>query len=496
VEPMTRAGHVELVPPRFWWLKRVGLGIGVVVALAVGLRIVLGIIAGRALERRITSYHAAGEPILPEDFDSRQVPEDENAVPLLERAEAAWQLPADVPEAMLEIRDLTTARSWRNGIRRGIEANQKGLALLREARSRRGTDWGIRLTSPLQAWVAPKHESLRRLLKLASLSAIDHHLAGNDDQAVQVLLDVLDSSRRLEHVPSEVGHMWALSAAARALPVVEAISPALMIGGGEGENGPAEKSVGRDEVLALIRMLLDENAAEAGLVLAACFLRAADYDQRRRPGDRDLLLRPVWQLDMVEMFDWNTGLVRAAGAAGYAESQSRLAAVGEPASLPRSVLWPLLPYVTDLDNARQIHWKNLAERRMAAAALAIRLFELDHGRRPAALAELTTDYLPSIPRDPFATGSEPLAYRPAAEKPVLYSVGPDGRDENGRVVIDGLGVERWRDGDIVFYLAGDRPPSGWLVKKLSSASQQTDQDPDVQNGQRDSQKNQQGDSQP
>ena len=92
-----------------------------------------------------------------------------------------------------------------------------------------------------------------------------------------------------------------------------------------------------------------------------------------------------------------------------------------------------------------------ARNRMAAVALAMRLYELAHGRLPAKLDDLVPDYLTQLPADPFAADGRPIAYEPKAvarsdesydrrtgmfiavdlgpPHPVLYSVGPDGRDD-------------------------------------------------------------------
>ena len=50
----------------------------------------------------------------------------------------------------------------------------------------------------------------------------------------------------------------------------------------------------------------------------------------------------------------------------------------------------------------QLHLRSLAVRRMAAIALAIRLYQLEHGRRPKTLDELVPAYLDAVPLDPFA----------------------------------------------------------------------------------------------
>ncbi len=63
------------------------------------------------------------------------------------------------------------------------------------------------------------------------------------------------------------------------------------------------------------------------------------------------------------------------------------------------------------------------------AHLALRAFQLDNNRLPEKLDELLPEYLDKMPQDSFA--DEPLIYRPQSDGYLLYSVGPDGVDDNG-----------------------------------------------------------------
>ena len=66
------------------------------------------------------------------------------------------------------------------------------------------------------------------------------------------------------------------------------------------------------------------------------------------------------------------------------------------------------------------------------AAIACERYRLAQGQWPAALDVLVPQYLPAIPLDPF-TG-KPLSYRLLADGVVVYSVGPDGLDDQGDVL--------------------------------------------------------------
>ncbi len=92
---------------------------------------------------------------------------------------------------------------------------------------------------------------------------------------------------------------------------------------------------------------------------------------------------------------------------------------------------------------------------MAGVALAIRLYEIDHGHRPETLPLLVPDYLDEIPADPFDRDDAPILYKLDGDPQILYSVGDNGEDNNGR---DFRSFDDRREGekkgDIVFYLDG------------------------------------------
>ena len=78
-----------------------------------------------------------------------------------------------------------------------------------------------------------------------------------------------------------------------------------------------------------------------------------------------------------------------------------------------------------------------AQNTLLEVTLALRAYQLDHGQYPAQLSALVPGYLHAIPNDPFAlTG--PLRYKLQGQQYVLYSVGPDGKDDGGVPSRDGI----------------------------------------------------------
>ncbi|MCW3054955.1 MAG: hypothetical protein JWN14_4125 [Chthonomonadales bacterium] len=72
---------------------------------------------------------------------------------------------------------------------------------------------------------------------------------------------------------------------------------------------------------------------------------------------------------------------------------------------------------------------------MLLIALELHAYRLEHGRYPASLAELVPTYLSKIPEDPFALKGS-FVYRLQGEKYLLYSIGPDGTDNDGIPIDD------------------------------------------------------------
>jgi len=91
-----------------------------------------------------------------------------------------------------------------------------------------------------------------------------------------------------------------------------------------------------------------------------------------------------------------------------------------------------------------VHEESIARYRVMTAKLALTRivtararYKLDHGEFPGELSGLVPNYLDSVPIDPF-TGEEFRA---------LYSVGPDGKDDGGRILYD-LRNGTFSEGDV------------------------------------------------
>jgi hypothetical protein len=96
----------------------------------------------------------------------------------------------------------------------------------------------------------------------------------------------------------------------------------------------------------------------------------------------------------------------------------------------------------DIMQRHKEHAKTAEARlRLLMTDLAIRQFQNERGVYPNRLGDLVPQFLKALPRDPFGTNG--FVYRPQTNGFLLYSVGPDGKDDGGTPI-----AARGKSGDI------------------------------------------------
>lgn len=114
-----------------------------------------------------------------------------------------------------------------------------------------------------------------------------------------------------------------------------------------------------------------------------------------------------------------------------------------------SLIAPDFPFMRDTaniyDRASRKHAAARVRVSLLLADIAIRRFRLDHGAYPAGLDQLVPKYLKSLPPDPFSR-EKPLRYIPASGGCLLYSLGPDLKDDGGK---PSPHRGDWQNGDIL-----------------------------------------------
>ncbi|GMU38141.1 MAG: hypothetical protein KJ057_14000 [Phycisphaerae bacterium] len=478
---------------RIW--RRAWAGVGLVTALLLSVRIWWGAVAHERLTRAVEAYRAVGEPVFIEDFlPPTGVPDDRNAAKAYEKAAGMIV----VPDAMQVVGthffdDFRWARAYPDDARLVVEANAGMLAELHRASALVECDWGVRIVSPIVNTILPTISWTRHLSRSAAPIAVSQHVIGDDEGMMRTLSDLHMAHRRLGEGRTTFAATMLAAQACEGLrcSAIEFAAPRLQIErlGTGGETGdavadaavtvrPAKREQIRDEVARL----LEEDWIRQAWGHAMNTERASLYDFAVNFGNPTFMAgmgivaplsgRPVrWLIGPSFDLDAARGMARftrvrdAGRAASYRQATVEVGidplqaeSLDKPGTqIERAARLVSLTLMWGVERTLNGEFRLKAQRRMAAAALAIRMYEVDHGRRPASLDELVPEYLPGVPEDPFADRGAPIRYTPDADPPVLYSVGPDGTDDGGHLRRLENGAPDDSASDILFYLDGDRP---------------------------------------
>jgi hypothetical protein len=463
----------KLVPLRFWWFKRV-VCVGVAyVLLLVGVRIWWGRVADARLHAAVEARRAAGEPVLLEDFVRAPIPDEKNAATYLNQAARALKLPEGFKD-MSEVEAAIRSDPQAAVASELVAMNAEALRLISAAGRQAASDWKVPWRSgSMFSTLLPHLSGVRQLAKLEGVIAVARHGQGNDAGALDAVEDTLGIGAAVANGPL-ISNLVSVAINALAYDALERLTPTLGVSGVPADSGEPLRPAMRQQAEHLIAALLDESTCQPLTVRSMEFERMMQMDTAhlltgrqalrpnpllsRIPSPELAVLGPAWKLDTLLMFEWTTHVASAAGMTTWPAAEAEMPAAIERGSLidktAHMLSTILLP---SLERAVQLSFRALATRRMAATALAIRLYELDHGRRPARLEDLVPEYLPAVPRDLYAPYERPIGYAPDAAPPVLYCISLDGVDDGGKFAFKANGAMDMDAADLVFFLDGDRP---------------------------------------
>ncbi len=459
------------IPPRYWWLKRLTLAGGCLVVGLVLLRLAWGWEVNRRLAAEIARYRAAGQPVYSHDFDKavRAVPDADNAAILYGQAIKALTPGQDVRVTQDQF-SLRPALFYEaaDSAAQFVEANRQALDLLHQARTRSAVAWANQLSTHRTPGA-----SARGLLRLLWFAASQQRTSGDCAACVRTSHDGIALAAAIEAKPDILAAASGWAGYSLMFSLIEDMGIDLRIArdADAPTSGTAIRPADRAEVEQLLATLLDERASRAASVNAMYGERGVILDTANDiattgiPGwdgpplwDRVVATaggRSVLLTDVTRQLQIITAGADALAADDWTEAQERL---GPADSAPPGGTSVVRPFTcgqlgmsrSEIRRLVEIDFQMLARRRMAAAALAILLFETDHGRPPATLGELVPDYVATLPVDPFSPAHDAIRYRPDAPRPALYSVGADGKDDGG----PHDGQPLYPAVDIVFYLQG------------------------------------------
>jgi len=404
--------------------------------------------AAARLDREMARYRAMGERIDPSDFVEPAIADEENAaVDLMAAGELAdgrsdqWRRFNELEPALpLDERELYVVEST-------LHDGRDALARVESATAKTRVNWKRSYESPVGEAKSPWSDCAWDLPDLLRAAALRSHQLGDDWDALVRIRQLLFMARAVEADPTLAAYGAAARIRTLACDAITQMAPRLLAG-----------SSGDGIDLASLRAVIDELADDAGarraMVRALQGERMAALDSirsfaarrtplfRRRWGGEGWIernwiwycMRPLALNDAPLVLGHISRLIdavqRVSDLRGLTSVMPDVSGPDEVRGSPvwhgvaRGMLW--------FERPVERHFRSLAERHLAAAALAIRVYAIDHGGRlPADLDDLVPRYLAAIPTDPMAAGGRRLGYLPDPADPILYSVGNDGVDDGG-----------------------------------------------------------------
>lgn len=405
----SRATQLEVAdpvchPPRFKWLRRYLVTIGVIVLFLGGIHVVLDAVSKRRLGRLARSVQAMAAPRGTGDVTAAKVDPSTNAATYYNNA-----------------CDLLGSR-----LRRRLGRRVMTPSILLAASPALDCSTCVFPTPQMSQQARAYGWPSRRLSGLASLvenASREGRESGSYQHAVHLLRLAQDLSDRIGLVDDSV-HGWNFAAVhriqtsrltarlVRVLPSLEADPPTRWF--------PDAVS---EELALLAAALADETPIERDWRVGVYAARVDLVAQGQSMGTfADFHFNARWPVSsgwkqMVRFLSVPSRrfeVVRRAGAMGswsfpYVPDPSETGALGRFDQWTRDAEQDLSTgHIGSLQPKHQLGI--LARRRLAAVGVAYTCYLLDEGVAPAALEDLVPRYLPAIPSDPFTLSNEPIGF--------------------------------------------------------------------------------------
>jgi hypothetical protein len=418
--------------------------------------------AARRLEALVAAARAAGEPVTVEELNrwpAARGGAGENVVPALRAAAEAMDAPGAKWDPLLA-GDMAVPLTDEEAatLAEIVESNSATLRSLEAALEKDGAvDWNLAYTSPVIEHQFPSTDfnGARVLGQLLRGDALLAHRAGDHRRALRRSRQIMALGRAVNYQPGLIPHLVALGLVAMGTETAGKVVPELTIASeGAAITGGA---VPDGEARALIGELLDDGPTTDGWRRAMVGERVMQLDTAasimegrlslhdvggRRGEEKDMgrvaryAIRP-YLLDNAACMAAHAGHVLRAPDPGADLHGFRAAVPQKPPEAEAQFYRYMVVHIMipSLHRAAGAHARCIAERRTAAACLAIKLYAADHdGQFPETLDALVPAYLPRVPTDPLALGTRPLGYvndRDEPQRPRVYSVGDNGADDGG-----------------------------------------------------------------
>jgi hypothetical protein len=278
-------------------------------------------------------------------------------------------------------------------------------------------------------------ESVRAAAALLKYDALRRAHAGDMAGALASCRAALNAGRSIGDEPTAISQLIRNAGVTLACHAAERVLA-------QGEAGPDD--------LAALQRAFEEEDRHPGLLVSMRGERAAQYelydavekgevdpeDFSERPGPPEggpaplgWALRDRFRSELPPMLALMARHVEVSRLPPHqqAEAERQISADAERLARDKVLTKLLVPSLNRVGEAERRRHANV---RCIAVALAVERYRRQRGDWPESLAKLTPEFLKEVPLDPF--DGRPLRYRQVEDGAVVYSVGPDGRDNGGR----------------------------------------------------------------
>lgn len=383
------------------------------------------------ISSQLARYKAAGQPTTLQDLVPPPIPDAENGRVVLAEMFATPLTPAEVdfvmgnnppyetPKLPLSASEMALAEALITSRRSMLAAAERG----------HSTPRFVEDFDPQNPFGSGSTSTMGQMRQAAYVfSAIAHYHAqrGELPQALRMTDHTLLIAHWMGQKSSVFPHLAFIALHHKRANDLVHFAPELRLLGPSSPLG-----IERAELIRLINELLDDEPLLQSLLKAAPADRPlTEYSVRKMwPG---LLMRPLADLQIARMNDATDALDAAARSndTSFAIASRSGRSGPSEANADLFVHGPLGGEMGHLNRVYTLHLRTVAARHLAAAVLAVRLYELERGRLPTSLESLVPEYLPAVPVDVLTATRGPIRYDPVQR--IVYSINLNNRDDGGR----------------------------------------------------------------
>ncbi|MFK7788514.1 MAG: hypothetical protein AB8C95_03330, partial [Phycisphaeraceae bacterium] len=437
----THSNSIAPHPKRYWWLKRLSLAALAIVVLLVGLRLVWGQRVQAKLDQAVAEIQSKDEPILFEDLVYEPLPDTENGAWYLTQALNSWPSIPGQPGVTIHDTDWYLEGEEYSEYDDPITDNAAYLAscrsvfdLLRQSDQAKRSAYGSGPTRPLFHMLLPQLGNNRSLARYVDDAAKRGLKVGDTELVFETMLIQHAIARHSLGEPTVlIDSLVAISIMAMSRDFIEHALPQI-------DTADLREGLARELAKEVIQRLTDGMTRES-MIKGFIGERAAMYDLYEcmidgtatasglvgfgtpiewvidTPG-LSHAYRPALKNAQLLTTNFYTAAIESLRNETAHNGLDADTAKLEQEAYDHPVLYPMAGMLLPANGAamRTLD-RSEALLHCAAIAIAIKLYEADHGKRPDTLDQLVPDYLPAIPKDPFSKTGEPIGYNPGGVVP-------------------------------------------------------------------------------